>query len=348
MSEEEKPELITKVSKYLPSVEKPTFKQGFNTKIRWTGFALIMYLILSYIPVFGVSPSTYSQFRFFEIILGSRFGSLMTLGIGPIVTAGIILQLLVGSKILNWDMNKAEGRRKFQVWDKFLAIVFAIVEGIAYVIAGALAVDVTKGPAVYGLVVGQLALGGILVILLDELVTKWGFGSGVSLFIAAGVSTQIMIQAISPLAVGCGLTSAGKLIPGIFQLGNCIPSPGNLPVGYLWKFINYVLAGSFSDTIFNLIPIISTLLIFLVVVYAQNIRIDLPLSFSSMRGFGRTWSLKLFYTSNIPVILAAALLANMQLLARFGVSPNANGLSCSFLGCFDQTGSPVSGIVYYL
>src|SRR3972149_982526 len=134
--EEEEGNLLKKIARFIPAIEKPTYKQSFNTRLSWTGIALILYLVLSYITIFGVSAASYERFRFFEIVLGSRFGSLMTLGIGPIVTAGILLQLLVGSKIINWDMTKPETRSKFQTWSKLLAIILSFVEAAAYVLAG--------------------------------------------------------------------------------------------------------------------------------------------------------------------------------------------------------------------
>ena len=138
---------VSKVTKYIPSVEKPTYKQGFNTRLKWTGVALLMYFILSAITVFGLDrTASYEQFRFFEIVLGSKFGSLMTLGIGPIVTAGILLQLLVGSKIIDWDTTKAEEREKFQMWNKLLAVLLCFLEAAAFVLAGAL--PVTGGGAI--------------------------------------------------------------------------------------------------------------------------------------------------------------------------------------------------------
>jgi len=335
MEEEQKEELITKVAKYIPAVEKPTYKQSFNTRLMWTGVALFLYLLLSYITVYGVSKTNYDRFRFFELVLGSRFGSLMTLGIGPIVTAGILLQLLVGSKILDWDMNKPETRNKFQTWNKFLAIILAFVEAAAYVIAGA--VPVSGGGTLVVLVVLQLSAGGIITILLDDLVSKWGFGSGISLFIAAGVGSQILIRMLSPLAVSC--------LPG--NILTCIPGAGNAPTGLVWDFILSILSGQLYASLIYILPIIATAIVFLIVVYVQDMRIDVPLVFSQMRGFGRNWSLKLLYTSNIPVILAAALIANMQLLGRVGAVTTPNG-TCGFFGCFDTNNSPTSGIVYYL
>ncbi|MBI2084480.1 MAG: preprotein translocase subunit SecY [Candidatus Aenigmarchaeota archaeon] len=326
MNEEQAPEkkdLARRLLSFFPAIAKPEYKHGINTKLKWTGIALLCYLLLSWTPVFGVDrEASFEQFRFLEIVLGSKFGSLMTLGIGPIVTAGIIMQLLVGSKIINWDTTKPEGRKKFQTWNKLLGISLAFLEAIVFVIAGAL--PVTGGAPIIVAVIFQLALGGIIVILLDELVTKWGFGSGISLFIAAGVATQLFIGLLSPLAAG------GRYAGGI---------PG---------FIFGLLEGNSYSAMIYLIPVITTAVILSIVVYVQHINVEIPLSFSKIRGFGRPWALKLLYTSNIPVILTAALLANVQLLARVGTHITPEGLTCGLLGCFDQSNNALSGAVYYL
>lgn len=336
MSEEEKPSLIENISRYLPAVEKPTYKQTFNTKMKWTVVVLAMYFVLSYISIWGLQQTSYEQFRFYEVVLGSKFGSLMTLGIGPIVTGGIILQLLVGSKIINWDTTKPEGREKFQAWNKFISVCFCFLMAVAYVLAGAL--PITGGSSVAAFVIIQLAAGGIIVLLMDELVSKWGFGSGISLFIASGVGSQILIRVLSPFTAAC--------VPG--NIPTCIPSAGSYPSGLFWVFLLNIFAGDSLNALINFIPILSTVLVFFLVVYAQDIRIEVPLTFGALRGFGRSWDLKLFYTSNIPVILTAALLTNLQLLGRVGLTPTEAGLSCSMLGCFDQSNNPVSGVIYYL
>ncbi|MEM7825637.1 MAG: preprotein translocase subunit SecY, partial [Candidatus Aenigmatarchaeota archaeon] len=184
---------IEKITRFLPAVQKPTYKQSFNKRITWTLVALVLYLALSHITVYGIGKTPQLEaLTQIQTLLGAKFGSLLTLGIGPIVTSGIILQLLVGSKIINWDTTKPEGREKFQAWSKFLAVLFCFLEAIAFVMAGS--IPIVGGLGIYIFVILQLAAGGIIVILLDELVSKWGFGSGVSLFIAAGVATQIIIN----------------------------------------------------------------------------------------------------------------------------------------------------------
>lgn len=326
---------ISKIAGYVPSIRKPDYKQTFNARIKWTGIALLLYFILSSVTIYGIEKGNFEQFRFFEIVLGSKFGSLMTLGIGPIVTAGILLQLLVGSKIINWDTTKEEGRKKFQSWNKVLAVILCFAEAFIFVFTGALPI----APGLFNLilVVLQLAMGGIITILLDELVSKWGFGSGISLFIAAGVTSQILIRLFSPFTSAC--------VPG--NLGSCLPIAGSPPTGLLWNFILSVFAANSYQALVYITPIIATAAVFCLVVYAQDISVDIPLSFAAVRGFGRSWSLKLFYTSNIPVILTAALIANLQLFGRIGATPVGDGV-CSLMGCFDGQGNPISGVIYYL
>lgn len=312
---------IEKISRYLPTVEKPTYRQSLNKKFIWTGIALISYLILSHIVVYGIGKTPQLEALItIQTLLGAKFGSLMTLGIGPIVTAGILLQLLTGSKIINWDMTKPENRKKFSTWNKFLAIILCFIEAGAFVLAGAL--PVIGGTGMILFVILQLAAGGIIVILLDELVSKWGFGSGISLFIVAGITSQIIIGAISPFV-----------------------TPDGSYVGKFIGFITSVFTGNNALAFFYFLPLLTTALVFLIVIYAQGIKIDIPLSFRALRGFGRTWSMNLFYTSVIPVILAAALLANFQIMGRIGVDPVTR---CSFLACYNEQGNVVSGVVYYL
>ena len=329
---------LGKIAKYLPAVEKPTYKPSLNKKLMWTGLVLIIYYLLSsqfFGHVYGVMPGAGQQFQTLQILLGSTFGTLMTLGIGPIVTASIILQLLVGSKILNWDMSDPEEKEKYEVIQKIASIGLCFVEAIAFVLGGAVP---AMNPDIFTktIVIIQLAMGGLIVMFLDEIVSKWGIGSGISLFIAAGVVNTIFIRLFTPFTI------IGEL-----------PSPGNLPAGIFWLFVNGLITLNSNQIFMNLVPMISTIVVFLIVIYVQGISVDVPLSFSALRGFGRTWSLKLLYTSNIPVILTAALLANFQLFSGMMAKPLATdpNTKCSILGCVvTQSGrnTPISGIIYYL
>lgn len=332
---------ISKLAKFLPTIKKPTYRVSLNKKLLWTGLVLIIYFLLSsqlFGHVYGVTPTAVQRFQTLQMLLGSTFGTLMTLGIGPIVTASILLQLLVGSKIIDWDLKDEEDRKKFETTQKLSAVVFCMLEAIIYVLAGAIQ-PVSFNLFTVSIVTIQLALGGLIVLMLDEIISKYGIGSGISLFIAAGVINQIFIQIFSPCVPATG--------------GCVLPSAGIEPVGRFWAFITNLMSGLTYPAFSSLLPIISTIVVVLIVVYAQSITVDIPLSFSALRGFSRRWSLNLFYTSNIPVILAAALLANMQLFGGLLAKPTANNptISCGLLGCFSNTeggSEPISGIIYYL
>jgi preprotein translocase subunit SecY len=327
-------ELAESISKYIPSITPPLFKLSFKEKLRWTSIILVLYIFLSYVPVVGLKLTPQAQyFLTLQHLLGARFGSLLTLGIGPVVTAGIILQLLVGSKIINLDTTRPEGRKKFQAWEKVLGSLFCIVEAIAYVMFGPLTTTAFLLP----FVVFQIALGGFLVILMDDVIAKWGLGSGISLFIVAGISTQIFVRIFSPFPPSCSISN----------LSLCIPSATNLPAGLFWQMLINFYTNNPTNALLALFPITSTAIVFLIVVFMQGISIDVPLAFSAFRGFGRSWNLKLLYTSNIPVIFAWAFIANLQLISRVGLT-SVDGKMCGSLGCFDTNGNAVSGIAYYI
>jgi len=308
---------------YLPGVRKPTKRLTFKDRLKWTGLILLMFLVLGQIKLFGVKEEALARFGFLEQIMASTMGSLITLGIGPIVTASIILQLLVGSGILAWNLQSDEGRAKFQGTQKLLTILFCIFEAYAYVAFGA--IPATSAGLVPLLIV-QIAFGGFLILLMDEVVSKWGIGSGVSLFIAAGVTKRIFVSALNPL----------------------IPVGSELPSGIIPQFIAYLGLGLVRNAAFALLPILATILVFGIVVYVQDIKVEIPLAFGSFSGFGRRWPLKFIYTSNIPVILTAALLANLHMVGSMIAKTTQEGVRCGLLGCVGANGSFTSGILYYL
>lgn len=105
----------------LPEVRGPVEKKlSFNVKLKWTIIILVAFFILANIPVIGMAANALSRFEYIAILMGTDFGSIISLGIGPIVMASIILQLLVGSKILNIDTSNPEGKNIFRACRSFL------------------------------------------------------------------------------------------------------------------------------------------------------------------------------------------------------------------------------------
>ena len=299
----------------LPQVANPEKRLGFKEKLKWTGIILVLYFILAEVSLFGLSPTAVDQFAQLRSVMAGSFGSILTLGIGPIVTASIVMQLLVGGKLIDLDLSSTEDKAAFQGTQKLLAIIFTLFEGAVLVITGSL-------PPISGeytlILILQMVLGGILIIYMDEVVSKWGFGSGIGLFIAAGVAQTILVGSLNFLPTAASSAPAGR-IPG---------------------FIYSLMTGQPNFSL--LIPVIATIIVFLVVVYAESMRVEIPLSYGGVKGARSKYPLRFVYASNMPVILVSALFLNVQLFA--GLFQSAG---FPILGEVSQ-GQAISGIAYYL
>jgi len=311
------------ILKNLPEVKGPTEKKlSFNVKLKWTIIVLVGFFVMANIALYGLAGNALARFEYLAVIMGTEFGSIISLGIGPIVMASIILQLLVGSKILNIDLTEPEGKKFFQGLQKLLVFFFIIFEATIYVVMQGLAPDAALGS--YGpiILIFQLCLGGLAILFMDEICHKWGFGSGVSLFIAAGVGWRLIAAAFGFLGPQGNFQPSGKVIALIISLMNA----------------------DSQGTMLALAAILATVILFLFIVWAQSLKIEIPLSYDRLRGYTMKWPLQFFYASNIPVILTAALVANLQLFG--GLLQNWLGHP-TFLGNM-VNGQAVSGFLYWI
>jgi preprotein translocase subunit SecY len=302
-------EFVRPLLKFIPEITLPKRHVAFKEKVFWSVAILALFFIMGNIRPMGITledlPPTYQSF---QMIFASSTGSIISVGIGPIVTASIVLQLLVGSKMLDIDLSKNEGKALFQGTQKILTVLIALFEAAAIVIGFQLGktylenqgqVWAATNPIVLGAIF-QIALGSIILMYLDEIVSKWGIGSGIGLFIAAGVALHI--------------------ISGSFNFLTLI-DPERFPnlLGFVPQFLQGLIKGNLDLLI--LFPVIATIVVFLVAVFAESMRIEIPLSYGGVRGVGGRYPIRFFYVSNIPVILASALLANVQMLpALVGVT----------------------------
>jgi preprotein translocase subunit SecY len=309
-------EILQPIFSLLPQVRSPTYRVPFKEKLKWTGVILILYFVLTQVALFGLSPTAVDQFSSLRAVLAGNFGSILTLGIGPIVSASIILQLLVGGKIINLDLSKPEDKAYFQGTQKLLAIIFTLFEASVLVLTGALP---PATPGFAWLLILQITVGGILIIFLDEVVSKWGFGSGVGLFIAAGVAQAIVVGSLNPLSS---------------------PTSPGVPAGAIPGFLYSLTIG--QPAFYLLLPVIATIVVFLIVVYAESMRVEIPLSYGGVKGARGKYPLKFIYASNMPVILTSALLLNVQLFAAM-----FQKLGFPILGTVTN-GQAVNGLAYIL
>jgi preprotein translocase SecY subunit len=323
--------LFKPVGRILPEIKLPERKVSFNEKIFWTAIVLIIYLVMSEVPLFGIPKTQQDSLSALRVIFASNRGTLMELGIGPIVTAGLILQLLVGSAIIECDMSKPEDRGLFTTASKVFSVLLTGIQASAYIISGMY--GSLPGPTAIVIFL-QLVAAGMVVLLLDELVQKgWGLGSGISLFIMAGVAQTILWQCFSP---STGLF-VGALFQGTHNLVDWIVGTGIFP-----SFIGFL----------------ATIGAFLIIIYMEGVRVELPLAYAGYKGFRSKYPIKLLYVSNLPVIFASALFANVYFFSQLLWNSYNHGNTnfwLNLLGQYNYVGNgtqqnlqPTGGLAYYV
>ena len=196
-------DLVSPVMHLLPEVEQPMKKQAFREKILWTATVLFIYLICCQIPLYGtVRQEGADPLYWLRVILASNKGTLMELGISPIITSSMIMQLLAGAKIIEVNMGSKADRELFQAAQKLFGIIITVGEALAYLLSGMYGPVGELGYVNSVLIIMQLSTAGIIVILLDELLQKgYGLGSGISLFIATNICEIILWKSFSPITI---------------------------------------------------------------------------------------------------------------------------------------------------
>ena len=326
----------------MPTVRRPERQVPFKRKLYWTLGVLVLYFALTNVTVFGVNVQgdLFGQFR--SILAGAQ-GSILHLGIGPIVTASIVLQLLDGADMLPIDTETPKGQALYQGSQKFLVVVMSVLTAAPMVASGFLAPR-----AIFGLPTGvvafivffQVALGGVIILYLDEIISKWGVGSGVGLFIIAGISQQ--------------------LLGGIFDWHEATTAAGSgLPTGLLFRWYaiftgqaDLQFALTSSDGFWFLLTygaeilfLFTTVLIFAIVVYAESVRVEIPLSHARVKGARGRYPVKLIYASVLPLIFVSAIQANIQM---FGQIIYSQGFQPEWFAIYNAQGQATAGIMYYL
>jgi preprotein translocase subunit SecY len=302
----------------MPTVARPEGHVPFKRKLGWTAGILVMYFFLTNVTLYGLLTGEgggdfYGQFR--SILAGSS-GSVLQLGIGPIVTASIVLQLLGGADLLGLDTDDdPRDQILYQGLQKLLVVVMICLTGIPMVFASPLlepdpAVMQSLGlgrMGVESIIFAQIFVGGVLILFMDEIVSKWGVGSGVGLFIIAGVSQQL----VGGLFSWSGLAETAT--DGFFATWFAILfGDASLPGSPLTtEGLNAILLGQGQ-----ILAMFTTVFIFVVVVYAESVRVEIPLSHARVKGARGKFPVKLIYASVLPMILVRALQANLQFVGQ--------------------------------
>lgn len=320
------------IARVIPEVRTPKRRTSIGEKLIWTAFALIAYLVMSEIPLYGVGVG-YDPFGAWRVIFASNRGTLTELGIIPIVDAGLILQMLAGSGLIAIDLSRTEDRALFSSAMKAMALIITVVIAFGYTMMGAYgAIPLNISIIVFAQLVGA----ELVIIMLDEMLQKgWGLGSGISLFILAGVCRTIWWNCFSPIAV-----------------------EGGFALGVLVAFFQSLMAGNvgavlYRGTLPDAVGLLSTAIIFSIIIYLESVRTELPVSHTRFRGVRGTYPIKLMYISVIPVIFAGMLFFDYTMIAQilWTRAGEQTGILWSIIGQFEYTGDalvPVAGLAYYM
>jgi protein transport protein SEC61 subunit alpha len=328
----------------LPEVAKPERAVPFREKALWTVITLFIFLVCCQIPLYGVKTSNSSDpFYWVRVILASNRGTLMELGISPIITSGLVMQLLAGAKLIEVDQSVRDDRALFGGAQKLFAILITVGEAIAYVVSGMYGSLAELGTGNAVLICVQLFFAGIIVIILDELLQKdYGLGSGISLFIATNICENIIWKAFSPTIVtsGHGVSFEGAVI-ALFHL--LITRTDK---------VKALKEAFYRTNLPNCTNLLATVLVFLIVIYFQGFRVDLPVMYQKYRGQKGSYPIKLFYTSNIPIILQTALVSNLYFFSKLLYGRAPGNFFVKMLGQWEDLpgggARPASGLAYYV
>lgn len=330
----------------LPDVTQAQHRVPFKEKFLYTSVTLFIFLVCSQLPLYGIKTNTGSDpFYWARVIMASNRGTCMELGISPIVTSGLVMQLLAGSKIIDIDNSVKADRELLAGAQKLLGVLITIGEAVAYVVSGMYGDVKDLGTINAVLIIAQLFFAGIIVICLDELLQKgYGLGSGISLFIATNICESIIWKAFSPYTVN---SARGAEFEGaIIALFHLLLTRNDK--------VRALKEAFYRTNMPNITNLMATVVIFLVVIYFQGFRVDLPVRNKRARGQQGSYPIKLFYTSNMPIILQSALVSNLYFISQLLFKRYGNNIFVQLLGRWQtlEFGSgnmvPVGGLVYYI
>jgi len=176
-------------------------------RIGFTVGVLVLFRLLAAIPIPSVNPTTLANllnssqfFGFLNIFSGGGLSnlSIVMLGVGPFITASIIIQVLTmlvpSWKALMHEEGEA-GRAKLSQYSRYMAVPLAVLQAIGFLILFQ-SQNVLPHLGIFAFTVNVIAVtgGSMLLMWLGELVSEFGIGNGVSLIIFAGIVSRLPVS----------------------------------------------------------------------------------------------------------------------------------------------------------
>ncbi|KAH9385270.1 protein transport protein SEC61 subunit alpha [Nematocida major] len=329
---------------FLPEVQSNDRKIMFQEKLLWTLIAILIYFVASQIPLFGIMINDKADpVYWLRAMMAGNRGTLMDLGLGPILMTSSIIQFFNFMDILTIDENIKEDAVLFSAFQKCLALIITFGQALVQVSTGFFGAPANLGLSVCCLIVFQLMMSGVIIILLDELLQKgYGLGSGVNLFIVANICESIVWKSFSPSVfnTGKGPEFEGSII-SLLQL-----------LKVRRNKLEALYEAFFRKNLPNIFCLLSTISMFCIVIYLYNIKLDLPLESTQVKTKHMNWGIKLFYVSSTPIIIQNQAITAFYRISRFLFDKFPNKWFIRIMGVWDLNESmmyvPVKGIAYYI
>ena len=337
--------MLKPILDFVPEVRSSKRQVQLKEKMLWTGITLFIYLVCSQIPLYGIyRTSEADPLYWMRVILASNRGTLMELGISPLITSGMIVELIANSKLITYDARIPQDKRLLESLEKILAFIVSFGTAFVYVFAGMYGSVQYIGTFKAFLLIVQLTSASIIVLYLDEILQKgYGMGSGTSLFIATNICENIFWKAFSPVTLKTenGIEFEGAFI-ALFHF--LMTKPNKLSALYLAFYRNNLV---------NLHNLVATVFVFFVVIYFQGFQVDLKLESRQVRGATSNFPIKLFYLSNTQIILQSALVSNLHTMSALLYKKFGGFFLVRLLGVWKMNSSDgheevIGGIAYYL
>jgi len=327
-----------------PKILQPLKSPSLSEKLIWTALATIIYLVASQVPLFGIiSNSSKDPLAWMRIMMASNRGTLMDLGISPVVSSSMVMQMITALGLIRPDMSIKEDKILVDTLQKLIAIVITMGQSFLQIYTGyyGSVKDISLSYSIILFI--QLFVAGIIIILLDEILQMgYGLGNGVNLFIVANVCERIIWNAFSPraYATGRGLEFEGCLVAAFHIL---LIRKNKL--GALYELM-------FRENLPNMFSLLATIFMFCFVVYIQSLRVEIPIISRKHKGIASFYPINLLYTSTMPIIIQGYVISHLSTISKFLFNKWPKNLIVRLLGVWEPTLTrgdiPISGICYYI
>ncbi|CDR41670.1 CYFA0S07e04852g1_1 [Cyberlindnera fabianii] len=312
----------------LPEVELPIGSLPFDDKVMYTIGASFVYL-LAQLPVYGGAKVTGDPISFLRPAFGAERGTLLEFGVFPIISSGIIFQLLAGLKLIKVNLANRTDRQLFQSLQKLFAIFQYVVLTNIFVATGYYGYNLSFWQVI--LINFQLITTGFIMTLTTEVIDKgYGFGSGCLTFVTVNASSNFVgdILGINAVKTTRGSETQGAVINLIGQIRNA-------------PFKNAILNAFTRPYLPNLIQGYVTLATLAVAIYLQNFRIELPIRSNRVRAVNNIYPIRLLYTGAMPLLFSYVVLFYLNIIGytivNLGLKNDSSNPLVKVLGAYTST-----------